>query len=157
METRDGRTRDYLELNEGSSGLLFGNRFNGFYKRVEGKWALGKASDGKAGIAPIGFNGEHLVFDAIAPSNGVLPTVRFTTRLMDNSAALAHLDLFRRMYKKEAALWEQRAIEKRQDNAVSELMDWDVFELDKTDYSGEKLSSYMAKAKKQAKDLGFEM
>lgn len=157
MSIKDAKTHDYRELNRGSDGLLFGQRFNGFYKRIEGLWSKGKASGGEMGIVPIAFNGEHLTFDLVPQGRTNLPTVRFGTRGMDDAAALGHLDLFRRLYKKEASQWADRAVEKVHENAVSELMQMDISVLDKTDLSDMKVEDYFTKVKRQAKEMGLEI
>jgi hypothetical protein len=157
MSIKDAKTHDYRELNRGADGLLFGQRFNGFYKRIESLWSKGKASGGETGIIPIAYNGEHLTFDLTPRESTTLPTVRFSTRGMDDSAALGHLDLFRRLYKKEASQWTERAVEKAHANAVSDLMKMDVSMLDKTDMSDERVEDYLTKAKRVAKEMGLDL
>jgi hypothetical protein len=151
---RRAKTREYSELNQGADGLLFGKRFNQFYKRIETTWIQGKAND-SSGIHPRKFDGNNLEFVLDRPGRDSLV---FNTQEMDNAAALVHCDLFRRYYKREAEQWANRAMEMVHDSAVSELMKMDTSFLDVTEEGPRaELSDYLTRAKRHAKEMGIEL
>ncbi len=152
---RRAKTADYQDLNLGADGRLLGKRYVVFFKRVEALWLMGKSTDGKQGAVPIEYDGENLVFEV--RSETAHRAVSFSTVQMDAGAAVGHLDNFRRLWKKEAEEMASLHFEKTHEMAVSRLMNMDASLLDKTLERGTKISSYLDKAKEQARDMGLEL
>lgn len=152
---RRAKTADYQELNLGADGRLLGNRYVAFFKRIEALWLMGKSTDGKQGAVPTEYDGENLIFEV--RSQTAHRSVSISTAEMDAGAAVGHLDNFRRLWKKEAEDMASLHFEKAHEKAVSRLMEMDASLLDKTLERGTKISSYLDKAKEQARDMGIEL